>query len=153
MVGIFSRFSISKAGHRRAQSALDQREVLPPSSEATTAVTLATAASTATHGDEVAVQFKPVEYPAEPPDNDQPVHCPLPEPSILNDGRIWKERVSSGVQRRADLPVMQEQTPLASESTPGLKPQRASNRVILPSTSAPENSILKLLDECNTFGN
>lgn len=62
----------------------DQREVLPPSSEATTAVTLATAASTATHGNEVAVQFKPVEYPAEPPDNDQPVHCPLPEPSILN---------------------------------------------------------------------
>ncbi|CAI9771618.1 unnamed protein product [Fraxinus pennsylvanica] len=151
MVGIFSRFSIIKARHRRTQSALDQREVLPPSSEAT-AVTIATAASTATHGIEVAVQFKPVEYPTEPLDNDQPIHCPPPEPSILNDGRIWKERVSSVVQRRADLPVMQEQTPLSSESTTGIKPRHPPNRVILPSVSAPEHSILKLLEECNTSG-
>jgi len=59
----------------------DEREVLPFSSEVTGAVT-ATAA--ATHGVEVAVEFKPIEHPTEPFDNDQPIQCPLPEPSIPN---------------------------------------------------------------------
>ncbi|GER57596.1 hypothetical protein STAS_35422 [Striga asiatica] len=149
MVGIFSRFSV-RSGHRRAQSALDEREALPPRSEVTTNSTLASSASTAAHGIDIAVEFKPVERPIEPLDNDQPIQCPLPEPSILNDGRIWKERVSSGVQRRADMPAVQDQTPVRSGSL-SRKP-RPSNRVILPSVSAPEHNILKLLDECNTSG-
>ncbi|KAL2545539.1 hypothetical protein Fot_14772 [Forsythia ovata] len=145
MVGIFSRFSVSKAVHRRTQSALDEREVLPSSSEVTGVVTAAAAAA-ATHGIEVAVEFKPVEHPTEPLDNDQPIQCPLPEPSILNDGRIWKERVSSGVQRRTDMPVIPKPpTPIESVTT-GTKP-RPQNRVILPSVSAPEHSILKMLEE------
>ncbi|KAL0312415.1 UNVERIFIED_CONTAM: hypothetical protein Sradi_5640800 [Sesamum radiatum] len=156
MVGIFSRFSV-RGSHRRTQSALpldvqDEREVLPPSTEATATAGLAAAASAATHGIEIAVEFKPVERPTEPLDNDQPIQCPLPEPSILNDGRIWKERVSSGVQRRADMPIMQEQTPAAEPETLGRKPRPPSNRVILPSISAPEHNILKLLDECNASG-
>ncbi|KAK4435513.1 hypothetical protein Salat_0714800 [Sesamum alatum] len=151
MVGIFSRFSV-RGSHRRTQSALDEREVLPPSTEATTAAGVAAVASAATHGIEISVEFKPVERPTEPLDNDQPIQCPLPEPSILNDGRIWKERVSSGVQRRADMPIMQEQTPAAEPETLGRKPRAPSNRVILPSISAPEHNILKLLDECNASG-
>ncbi|KAL0324157.1 UNVERIFIED_CONTAM: hypothetical protein Scaly_2382800 [Sesamum calycinum] len=147
MVGIFSRFSV-RGSHRRTQSAL---EVLPPSTEATATTGLAAAASAATHGIEIAVEFKPVERPTEPLDN-QPIQCPLPEPSILNDGRIWKERVSSGVQRRADMPIMQEQTPAAEPETIGRKPQPPTNRVILPSISAPEHNILKLLEECNASG-
>lgn len=59
----------------------DEREVLPPNSEASGA---ATSAATASHGIEVAVEFKPVEHPMEPLDNDRPIQCPLPEPSILN---------------------------------------------------------------------
>ncbi|XP_011082321.1 uncharacterized protein LOC105165125 [Sesamum indicum] len=151
MVGIFSRFSV-RGSHRRTQSALDEREVLPPSTEATATAGLTATASNATHGIEIAVEFKPVERPTEPLDNDQPIQCPLPEPSILNDGRIWKERVSSGVQRRADTPIMQEQTPAAEPETLGRKPRPPSNRVILPSISAPEHNILKLLDECNASG-
>lgn len=58
----------------------DEREVLPPNSGATGASTGAAAA----HGIEVAVEFKPVEHPTEPLDNDRPIQCPLPEPSILN---------------------------------------------------------------------
>ncbi|THF94664.1 hypothetical protein TEA_002878 [Camellia sinensis var. sinensis] len=67
--------------------------------------------------------------------------------------RIWKERVSAGtrVQMRADLPVMQEGTPMESESV-GPKPRRPSNRMILPSISAPEQNILQLLEECNASG-
>lgn len=59
----------------------DEREVLPPNSEVTGS---ATTAATASHGIEVAVEFKPVEHPMEPLDNDRPIQCPLPEPSILN---------------------------------------------------------------------
>lgn len=62
----------------------DEREVLPPNSEITG---VATSASVS-HGIEVAVEFKPVEHPVEPLDNDRPIQCPLPEPSILNVSSI-----------------------------------------------------------------
>ena len=32
------------------------------------------------------------------------------------------------------------------------KPRQRSNRMILPSVSAPEHNILKLLEECNASG-
>ncbi|XP_023905329.1 uncharacterized protein LOC112017092 [Quercus suber] len=149
MVGIFSRFSASRAGHRRTQSALDEREVLPPNSEVTGAATAVTAAS---HGIEVAVEFKPVEHPSEPLDTDKPIQCPLPEPSILNDGRIWKERVSASVRRRADLPVMKEGVALETEAAGTKQRSTQSNRLILPSLSAPEHNLLNLLEECNPSG-
>ncbi|XP_009766590.1 uncharacterized protein LOC107820027 [Nicotiana tabacum] len=145
MVGIFSRFSVSRNGHRRAQSALDETEVLPPNTETTGAATIAGAPSITPHGIEIAVEFKPVEHPTEPLHNDLPIQCPIPEPSILNDGRIWKERVSA-VRRRADIPVMQEGTTAEPEAA-GTRPRPPMNRVILPSISAPEHSILKLLEE------
>ncbi|KAL3645759.1 hypothetical protein CASFOL_010939 [Castilleja foliolosa] len=148
MVGIFSRFSV-RANHRRTQSALDERDEFPRISEATNNLTTiaSTASNNLNHGVEIAVGFKPIEHPTEPLDNDQPILCPLPDPSILNDGRIWKERVSSSVQTRAYMAAMQEQTSTEPE-TPKAKP-RPRNRVILPSASAPEHSILKLLEECS----
>lgn len=62
------------------------------------------------------------------------------------DGRIWKEWVSSGVQRRIDMLVIPKPTTPVESITPGPK-ARPPNRVILPSVSAPEHSILKLLKE------
>ncbi|KAI3522338.1 hypothetical protein L1887_00032 [Cichorium endivia] len=148
MVSLFSRFSVSRNGHRRSQTTLDEREVLPPDTEVTESSTVVGAASTTQHGIEVVVEFKPVDHPTEPLDHDQPVHCPLPEPSILNDGRIWKERVSAGVQRRTDLSVVQEGAgPPPEPGPPAIKSQRRTNRMILPSISAPEHNILKLLEE------
>ncbi|XWS49485.1 hypothetical protein CRYUN_Cryun12cG0007600 [Craigia yunnanensis] len=149
MVGIFSRFSVGRAGHRRSQSVLEEREVMPPNPDVAGAATAATATA---HGIEVAVEFKPVEHPIEPLDNDRPIQCPLSEPSILNDGRIWKERVSASVRRRADLPLMKDGGTLESEPT-GMKPRPIhSNRLILPSQSAPEHDLLNLLEECNASG-
>ncbi|XP_010518934.1 PREDICTED: uncharacterized protein LOC104798506 [Tarenaya hassleriana] len=145
MVGLFSRFS--RSGHRRSQSAVDEREVLPPASD--TAPVSATMPAVS-HGIEVATEFKPVEHPVEPLDNDQPIQCPLPEPSILNDGRIWKERLSASMRRRGDLPVVKDGPAAASDGS-GTKPPRPSqpNRSILPSLSAPEHNLLNLLEECN----
>ncbi|MFS7928032.1 hypothetical protein Hanom_Chr04g00316161 [Helianthus anomalus] len=146
MVGLFSRFSVSRNGlHRRSQSTLDEREAVPVDIVTTEPTSVTGVMSSSHHGIEVAVEFKPVEHPTEPLDIDQPIPCPLPEPSILNDGRIWKERVSAGVQRRADLPIMREEAP--APETPRTKSRPRTNRMILPSISAPEHNILKLLEE------
>lgn len=55
--------------------------MVPPSLETPSANATTIASS---HGIQVSVEFKPIEHPVEPLDNDQPVKCPLPEPSILN---------------------------------------------------------------------
>lgn len=65
------------------------------------------------------------------------------------DGRIWKERVSASV-RRGDLPVVKDGD--AREPAAGTRPRQAQNRLILPSLSAPEHNLLKLLEECNASG-
>ncbi|KAK1283828.1 hypothetical protein QJS10_CPB21g00576 [Acorus calamus] len=79
MVGLFSRFSASgRTGHRRSQSSLD-------AIGSAAAAAPAEAADAPPHGTEVAAEFKPVEHPIEPLDCDEPVKCPLPEPSILNE--------------------------------------------------------------------
>ncbi|GAV91235.1 hypothetical protein CFOL_v3_34634 [Cephalotus follicularis] len=149
MVGIFSKFTVGRAGHRRTQSALDGREIVPANAVVGEAPTLTVAD---THGIEVALEFKPVEHPIEPHDNDLPIQCPQPDPSILNDGRIWKERVSATVRRRDNLPVMKEGEAPESEAAGMRSRSTQSNRLILPSLSAPEHNLLKLLEECNASG-
>ncbi|XP_077247354.1 uncharacterized protein LOC143887126 isoform X2 [Tasmannia lanceolata] len=126
--------------------AQDASEVLPPNAEI--------GGSVAAHGIEVAIEFKPIEHPLEPPENDQPVKYPLPEPSILNDGTIWKESLSVSVRRRADLPVVKEGAHFESDGS-GARPCVApANRFILPSSiSAPEHDLVTLLEECNAAGN
>ncbi|KAL0740466.1 hypothetical protein Bca4012_081979 [Brassica carinata] len=157
MVGIFSRFSVGRSGHRRTQSAIDMREALPSST---------TEQNGSTHGIDVATEFKPVEHPIEPLDNDQPIQCPFPEPSILNDGRIWKERVSASMRRRGDLAIAQDETdvvesvgtscdPTEPDGTtikPSVTSQCNPKRRFLPSLSAPERHMLNILDECKASG-
>ncbi|KAH9321438.1 hypothetical protein KI387_016077, partial [Taxus chinensis] len=97
-------------------------------------------ASADIHGVEPAEEFKPVEHPLEPPDKDQPVKCPPPEPSILHDGRIWKERREATARRQMGNGLQSQ----------GLHRRRhtvSSEHLIVPSFSCPEHTILKLLDE------
>ncbi|XBH79596.1 hypothetical protein VPH35_105525 [Triticum aestivum] len=102
------------------------------------------------HGIEVGIEFKPVEHPVEPVNLDQPVKCPLPEPSILHDGRIWQERMSTaGGRPRTDLPVVKEGSQLEPDSSTTRSRSALRRRAILPSVSAPEHNILALLDECD----
>ncbi|KAG2304205.1 hypothetical protein Bca52824_032856 [Brassica carinata] len=129
MVGIFSRFSVGRSSHRRTRSAIDDKEVLAPNSDVTASTTIRD-----THGIEVATEFKPVGHP-----------CPFPEPSILNDGRIWKERVSASMRRRGDLQIMKDENSTESDGS-APKPLHPPNRSILPSLSAPEHKLLNLLE-------
>ncbi|XP_021862385.2 uncharacterized protein [Spinacia oleracea] len=136
---------------------LDVRQAAPPNPEETGAEAAQTAV---VHGIDLGVEFKPVEHPVEPLDNDKPVQCPLPEPSILNDGRIWKERVSA-VRRRSDVPVATEGSggDLISEivaggggTTNSQPPPARRNRMMLPSISAPEHNLVNMLEECKASG-
>ncbi|KAG6469019.1 uncharacterized protein LOC122033592 [Zingiber officinale] len=145
MVGIFSRGS-GGWGHNRTQSAIDVRTSSTPNIEEVSSVHAAVR-----HGFEEAVEFKPVEHPSEPMVYDQPITCPLPEPSIINDGRIWKQRRTSAARRgKADLPVVKDASGL--ESRDGSKPTPNPAKLhISSSLSAPEYSIISLLEECNSF--
>ncbi|KFK44953.1 hypothetical protein AALP_AA1G325000 [Arabis alpina] len=150
MVGIFSRFG--RSSHRRTQSAIDDKEVLAPNSDVTATTTNTGTTTTATHGIEIATEFKPVEHPVEPLDNDLPIQCPLPEPSILNDGRIWKERVPASMRRKGDLQSLKDESAGESDGYVSKPPRPSpSTRSILPSLSAPENDLVNLLEECNAM--
>ncbi|XP_047324622.1 uncharacterized protein LOC124928138 [Impatiens glandulifera] len=151
MVGIFSRFS--GAGHRRSQTVIGRIEEEGRQSSLGTIAEIVTPASStsalmAVHGIEVSVEFKPLEHPIEPINNDAPIQCPLLEPCILNDVRIWKQRIAGGAGRRSGLERVQTE-PKIPETELRRRVQRGRGGGILPSISAPESSITKLLDECN----
>nr|VDD06210.1 unnamed protein product [Brassica oleracea] len=71
MVGIFSIFSVSRSGHRRTQSGIDDRGALPPNTDFVASLNNL---ADSTHGIEVATEFEPLEH-------DQPIQCPLHSPS------------------------------------------------------------------------
>ncbi|CAN6995990.1 hypothetical protein BRARA_E00886 [Brassica rapa] len=152
MVGIFSIFSVSRSGHRRTQSGIDDRGALPPNTDLVASLNNL---ADSTHGIEVNTEFEPLEHPIEPLDNDQPIQCPLPEPSILNDGRIWKERVLASMRRRGELAIAQDGVDVESNGSvtkPSLTSQCNLNRRFSPSLSAPEHHMLNLLEECKASG-
>ncbi|XP_028070447.1 uncharacterized protein LOC114272934 [Camellia sinensis] len=66
MVGFFSRFSVNRNIHQRTQSALLSIFLYPSFTP-----TLSRCFASAAHGIEVAVEFKPLEHPIEPLDNDR----------------------------------------------------------------------------------
>ncbi|KAJ4746405.1 cystic fibrosis transmembrane conductance regulator [Rhynchospora pubera] len=147
MVGLFARLSGGRAAHRRTKSAVEVRETVIPNSEAADSVPTTEAPS---HGIGLALEFKPVEHPVEPVNHDQPIKCPLPEPSILNDGRIWKERMTSlGARVRTDLRVVREGSQLEPDSGGSRPKPVVPRRAILPSMSAPESHFVELLEECD----
>ncbi|KAL5544918.1 hypothetical protein UlMin_008702 [Ulmus minor] len=104
---------MSRLGH------VHEKEVLPPTSD-----TSATTSANASHGIDVAVEFKSVEHP-----ND-----PLAR-QANSDGRIWKERVSATIQRRSE--VIKEDAGSKPRAT-----QTQTHCMILPSISAPEHNVL-----------
>uniref|UniRef100_A0A5B6YTK8 Uncharacterized protein n=1 Tax=Davidia involucrata TaxID=16924 RepID=A0A5B6YTK8_DAVIN len=55
------------------------------------------------NGVESEVEFWPIEHPIEPLDEDRPVKCPMPDSSVMNDGRMHEERFSESLRKRAEL--------------------------------------------------
>lgn len=128
MVGVFSASSADA-------SSLDPKEIRNIVKEVQT--------TSIAHGVQVAEEFVPVEHPMEPPEHDQPVRCPPPEPCIIHDGRLWKERLQLNIKRREELPFMKATN---MEGTKGRRNSVTSEHSILPSKSAPTDTMSKLMD-------
>ncbi|XP_019462750.1 PREDICTED: uncharacterized protein LOC109361686 [Lupinus angustifolius] len=53
-------------------------------------------------GVEKNTDFWPVEHPMEPPDEDRPVKCPMPESSLINDGGMHENRYAESLRKRVE---------------------------------------------------
>ncbi|RDY00358.1 hypothetical protein CR513_16469, partial [Mucuna pruriens] len=53
-------------------------------------------------GVDKSTDFCPVEHPMEPPDEDRPVKCPMPESSVINDERMHEKRFAESVRKRGE---------------------------------------------------
>lgn len=76
----------------------------------------------------------------------------------IQDGSIWKERLSATVQRRADLPVVKEGAQLETGAgtkerlSPVRRPSPVRRSSLPSSISAPEHNFIQLLEECKAAG-
>ncbi|CAM6073863.1 unnamed protein product [Sphagnum tenellum] len=100
---------------------------------------------------ECQIIFTAVPYPLEQADMDQPVHCPPPEPSIVHDGKAWKERLVASMRRRGEIArAMQETNHIeyySSSSTKHSRRRSHSNESSqLPPLTAPEFVVSKIVD-------
>ncbi|XP_030960220.1 uncharacterized protein LOC126717796 isoform X1 [Quercus robur] len=63
---------------------------------------------------EVDMDFWPVEHPMEPPDEDRPVKCPMPDSTVINcekrisyeqEGGVNEKRIGESLRKRAEATV------------------------------------------------
>lgn len=87
-------------------------------------------------------ELVPTDHPVEPVEIDNPIRCPHPEPGIIQDGRIWKERLQLSIRRRGQLPFMTENE---IQRLQGKRHMPSSDRLIFPCASAREPSVTNLL--------
>ncbi|XP_009351599.2 uncharacterized protein LOC103943118 isoform X2 [Pyrus x bretschneideri] len=85
---------------------------------------------------EVDYEFWPVEHPLEPPDEDRPVKCPMPDSSVINEGGRKEKRFSetSSMRKRTEASSaaaaaysnqgLTDQTVVAVETPPPARPVR-----------------------------
>ncbi|KAJ4973580.1 hypothetical protein NE237_006754 [Protea cynaroides] len=48
------------------------------------------------------LEFKPIEHPVEPPDEDRPVKCPMPGSSVPNDIQMQEERFAESLRKSVE---------------------------------------------------
>ncbi|KAG9457680.1 hypothetical protein H6P81_002188 [Aristolochia fimbriata] len=153
IAGIFSRFP----GYRRSHSAL-------PEDKNGTGVRAAegskeTGCSKANgHGHvmEIDIDFVPIEHPVEPPDEDRPLKCPMPNSSVPNSGGMRNERsIESFRKKRVELPVAYEEEMVISPEPPAV---RKRHHAPTPEYTLPlllgttqQCSILQMLQEGNEY--
>ncbi|KAJ7514850.1 hypothetical protein O6H91_23G062700 [Diphasiastrum complanatum] len=95
MVGIFPRLSSSRSGQ---QIFVEEKHASGQVKEPSRALS--------SNGVDTLEEFLPVDHPMEPRHNDKPVRCPSPEPCIVHDGRIWKERIATNVRKLHEYSFM-----------------------------------------------
>jgi hypothetical protein len=91
-------------------------------------------------------EFSPLPHPLEQTDIDRPVHCPAPEPCIVHDGKVWKQRVVAIARRRAEIAramAVTDHIEYYSSTQHRRRHSRSRESSQLPSLTAPELIALK----------
>ncbi|XP_068660061.1 uncharacterized protein [Aristolochia californica] len=79
-------------------------------------------ANVQSHVMEIDIEFMPIEHPLEPPDEDRPLKCPMPNPSVPNSGGMRNERsIESFRKKRVELPVAYEEEMVISPEPPAVR--------------------------------
>ncbi|XP_077236216.1 uncharacterized protein LOC143877838 [Tasmannia lanceolata] len=109
------------------------------------------------HGVELDVEFKPIEHPLEPLDEDRPVKCPIPNSSVLNDEGTRKERTAESLRKRAESSAATEYGMVMVAAQPPVQAVRKRHHALTrnqsapPSFRSPQSNVLQILQEYNEF--
>ncbi|CAL9167174.1 unnamed protein product [Musa hybrid cultivar] len=165
MVGIFSRFSggyMAKPSHHPSLLQLDKKlaEVSEGEEEEGNDGAYDTHGEIERKGDdddaevEVDGEFKPIEHPLEPPDDDRPAKYPLPFASVVNDEGELKESFSASLQTIAESSSSSSsignEERVAEQTRPRTDRKRHPVRNHPPPPS-PNYSIFQVFHQCKQF--
>ncbi|XP_030551675.1 uncharacterized protein LOC115756125 [Rhodamnia argentea] len=76
------------------------------------------------HEVELEIEFWPLEHPTEPPDEDQPVKCPMLSTSAIPGARTKEEQIAQSMRKRADAQDLAKTEKVMVASEPSIRPLR-----------------------------
>ncbi|XP_042490865.1 uncharacterized protein LOC122070725 isoform X2 [Macadamia integrifolia] len=119
------------------------------------------------HGLKLDLEFKPIEHPVEPPDEDRPVKCPLPGSSVPNDVQMQVDRLAESLRKRGELSsdMNEEEGMLVVAIEPPARAVRKRhhtltrnhsipplfNRAPLPPLPNRNSTIFEMLQQCDEY--
>ncbi|XP_043720271.1 uncharacterized protein LOC122667876 isoform X2 [Telopea speciosissima] len=113
------------------------------------------------HGLELDLEFKPIEHPVEPSDEDRPVKCPMPGSSVSN-----VERLAESLRKRGEVSTdMNEEGMLVVAVEPPARAVRKRHHTLtrnhsippllkrapLPPLQTQNSTIFQMLQQCNEY--
>ncbi|XP_043695081.1 uncharacterized protein LOC122645782 [Telopea speciosissima] len=116
------------------------------------------------HGLELDLEFKPIDHPVEPPDEDRPVKCPMPGSSVPN--HVREERFAESLRKRVEQSSeLNEEGMLVVAIEPPARAVRKRHHTLTRSHSIPplfrrpplpplptqNDSIFQMLQQCNEY--
>ncbi|XP_078180059.1 uncharacterized protein LOC144574081 [Carex rostrata] len=99
---------------------------------------------------ETEIDFKPIEHPPEPPDEDLPIKCPIPDPLSLIIDEVFEEPCTDSLQTIADL---LEQKEPSTEKSSGTDDEIEKHQIPLPEHAtpthkSPHQKFLQVFNQC-----
>ncbi|KAJ4745866.1 Cystic fibrosis transmembrane conductance regulator [Rhynchospora pubera] len=102
---------------------------------------------------EMEIDFKPIEHPPEPPDDDQPIKCPLPDPMSLIVDEVFDEPCTESLQTIAELLKGNE---TSTENSSGTDENETKHETVLPELAtdtksahkSPHHKIFQVFQQC-----
>ncbi|KAL3751120.1 uncharacterized protein LOC104433009 [Eucalyptus grandis] len=82
------------------------------------------------HEVELEIEFWPLEHPTEPPDEDQPVQCPMLSTSAIPGAQMNEERIAESMRKRAEAQELAKTGKVTVASEPSVRPLRKRHHTL-----------------------